>query len=178
MFDILAQGVGILAMLAAIFSFQCRRNRWLFFMQMLASILFSVHFGMLGALTGLLQNSIGFFRCFLCYKSDRAWARHPLFLWSLLLAFAVCGVLGYSGPISLLPPIAMIVSTVAMWSRNGHTIRLTQLCAASPLWLIYNISVFSISGIVVECFNLVSVVIALCRFGWRGAKEEQTEQHN
>lgn len=168
MFDILAQGVGILAMLAALLSFQCRSNRRLFLMQMLASVLFSVHFGLLGATTGLLQNSIGFVRCLLCYKSDRAWARHPLILWGLLLASAVCGAIGYNGPVSLLPPIAMIVSTVAMWSRNGRAIRLTQLCAASPLWLIYNFSVVSISGVIVECCNLLSVVVSLCRFGWRG----------
>jgi hypothetical protein len=59
---------------------------------------------------------------------------------------------------------AQLVGTLAMWSRNGKTIRVLQLFCVSPLWLIHNIFVFSIGGILCEVFNLGSIIVSLIRF--------------
>ena len=58
--------------------------------------------------------------------------------------------------------------TVAMWTHNGKTMRIAQLCLVSPMWIVNNIYYFSIGGILCEVFNMVSVIISFVRFGKTG----------
>ena len=81
-------------------------------------------------------------------------------------------VLTYTDIFSVVALIAQIVGTFAMWSQSGKTIRFLQLFCVSPLWLIHNIFVFSIGGVVCEVFNIVSIIVSLIRFGIKGFEKE------
>jgi hypothetical protein len=53
-----------------------------------------------------------------------------------------------------------------MWTRNGKTIRVSQLAVVSPLWLLYDLLIPtpSLGGILCEVFNIVSVIVSFVRF--------------
>ena len=91
----------------------------------------------------------------------------------MLTVLAMCGAVGLwlDGPIALIPLVAMVIATVGMWMRNGAKLRLVQLVAVSPLWLINNIIVFTIGGILCEVFVITSVLVSIWRYGWKYLKE-------
>ena len=164
-FEIFAQALGFIGAGIYVFSFQIKDVKKLFIMQSVGAVFFCVHFVLLGAYTGALQNSLAILRGIILLFRDKKWAKSKFTLAGLILCFIVSGIVTYSGFLGLLPMIAMIVSTLAMWTGDGFKIRVTQLAATSPLWLIYNISVTSISGILTESFNIISVIVSFIRYG-------------
>ena len=73
--------------------------------------------------------------------------------------------------IAILLLVAQAGGTLAMWTRNGKTIRIAQLSMISPIWIVNNVFYFSIGGILCEVFNMLSVVISMLRFRKTGYDE-------
>lgn len=169
--EIIAQSIGMVAAVIAISSFQCRSTKKLFLLQCISAFLFTTHFLLLGAYAGFAQNGLGFLRAVFLYNREREWARSPFVFWGLMVSFVLCGAVTFENIFSLLPVAAMLVSTIFMWTGDGKKLRTAQLFAVSPLWLTYNITVFSISGILTESFNIVSVIISFLRMRKKGFSE-------
>lgn len=169
------QIIGMVGTALVILSFQFRGQK-LFVLQMIAAVIFTVHFGLLGAYAGMTQNFLGVVRNALLSFDSKKWARSPIWFWLLNISYIVCGLITWQNWFSALPIIAMIVSTVAMWNKNGRHIRLAQLFVVSPCWITYNVSVFSISGIATESFNMISVLVSIARFGWIGLNASPSDE--
>lgn len=162
--DILIQLIGFAAMTLGILSYQAKRRNTILLMQMLGSILWSIQFYGLGAYTGMALNAVVILRNTLyAQRGKRAWAECPLLPACIMAAFLLAGVLTWEGPISLLPMVAMIISTVALYIKDERRIRLLSLFV-SPPWLIYDALCFSLGGVLTEVFTIVSILIALWRF--------------
>lgn len=166
-FDIkfLAQIFGFVGAAVLWASFQCKDTKRLFLLQFIASMIFSLHFFLLGAYTGMILNIIAVLRSLLLYHGNKKWASHPIAMVTVMLMFALSGVFTWDGWISLLPTVSMVFGTMFMWSRNGKSLRLALLLLISPCWLIYNFAMGSISGVLTEMVNIISVIISLFRFG-------------
>ena len=169
--ETIAQIIGFAGSATAISSFQCKSNRSFFLLQTLAGVIFTIHFILLGAYTGLWLNVMGIIRGFVMYNGLKPWARSRYALAGLEVLMLLGGLLTWEGYISLLPTVAMVVGTYFMWTQNAKNIRLAQLCIVSPCWLTYNIAVMTYSGILTESFNIISVVVSICRFGLKGLEK-------
>ena len=184
--SIIGQIVGGVAAVILIFSFQFKDNKKLFIMQICSCTLFTVHYMLLGfggdpgAFSGMAQNFGGLlFRVplLLSEKNDK-W-RSPIILAALCAYSAVTAVLTYQqgNIICLLPMIGNIIGMGAMWVKQLNVIRVAQLTFMSPCWLIYNIFTFSISGIITESFNIISIgVYYLRQLIAKKKKKEQTDE--
>ena len=87
---ILAQAVGILALITAVISFQQRDIKKLILCQLLSNITFGIHFAMIGAYTGSVLNIISALRAVVFYfKGKKAWASLPVWPWIFIGLFAV-----------------------------------------------------------------------------------------
>ena len=87
--------------------------------------------------------------------------------------FEVCGIAGsgkeaeqmlLEGVVDILIIISQLVDTAGMWTHDLKIIRRCQLFAISPVWLVHNILVFSIGGILTETFTIISTLIAMYRY--------------
>lgn len=162
-----AQLLGYVGMACALLSYQCKKNRNYFFMQTGCAIAFTLQYLLLGAWSAMLLNVVAIARG-IFFSLDEKYRKRSLFL-SIEVAFilfAVLSVLIFHEVwwIALAVLIAQAGGTVAMWTRNGKTIRITQLAVVSPLWLLNNFYYFSIGGILCESFNILSVIISFIRF--------------
>ena len=84
----------------------------------------------------------------------------------VLTAANIAGtILTWQSVFSILPCVAVVSLNFAAWSRNGKKIRLTNIFAVSPSWLIYDVYSGSISGIITELICLGSVGISVLRYG-------------
>lgn len=172
MYDIITQGIGFVGVLFFIISFQIKSNRKLFIMQLLGSGMFCCQFFLLGAYSGMVSLLAIMARNALLIKvRDWPWVRSQKTLAAFLVICIGCVALTWQGPVSLLPLLAMVGTTVAYWTDNAQKIRLGILVFDVPGWLIYDIIVGSWGGVVNELITLASVLISIRRYGWKAMND-------
>lgn len=159
---IFVQALGILGILASIFSFQCRRHQSIMIFRTLNEILFAVHYFFLGAYTGVAMNIIGSVRNVIFAKKVKENKSTLLMRYLFSAAFLAFTAFTWAGAKSVLSGIAKVVSTFAYGSSNTKTLRFLVL-GTSTAWLIYNIAVGSVAGFVNEFMTIVSVIIGIIR---------------
>ena len=166
--DVIIQGIGILGMVFAILSFQCKSNKIFFVMQGLSGASFSLHFFLLCNPTAGYINMINILRGY-TFGYTKGRLRNLLTL-AVTLLYTVSSLLTYDSWVSVLLMVVQISATAVMWTDNPHAIRYLQVFFVSPSWLYQNVLTGSIGGVICECFNMVSVLISFFRFGFRGQK--------
>lgn len=169
--EYIIQGISIAGMACHISSFQIKKNSVLFFMQTLGSLLFLIHYFMLGEMTGAIMNVLGVTRGLVFLQGEKL--RKPWVLGVLWILTIGCVIITWDGIKCLLPLIAMLASTTAMHLNNGKVIRFAQLFATSPCWLIYNIIVGSLGGTLCEAFIMTSTIISFIRYGIDGFEKAE-----
>ena len=168
MTTVIAQILGIFGMLAAVISYQCKKNRNYFIWQGLSGAFFSIQFILIGAWAGLIFNAYNIVRA-VAYQSKKSKSiicvagLECLVLTAALLAIFVFKEAWWLVSLTL---IAQATGTFAMWTRDGKKIRISQMAVVSPFWLLYDllIPVPSIGGILCEVFNMTSVIVSFIRF--------------
>lgn len=90
--------------------------------------------------------------------------------------YIVSGILTFKTPFSMLPMISTILFTIIVYLGNAKVIRyVAAVCSA--LWLIYNVYVFSIVGVLAETLYIINDLIAICRFSKpKKAKKRRTNK--
>ena len=184
-FTVFIQAVGIAAMAIHDLSFQRPTQKGILRMQLVSSLLFAFHFGVIGAITGSILNGIGACRAVVYGNRDKKWARSrwwlPLFialyLTAYVLTFTVFGKEATPGNLVLefLPVMGMTVSNISFLLDNERKLRILALIN-SPLWLVYNGINLSIGGTVTEIISLVSIIIAIIRFDIRKSGKKKAEE--
>ncbi len=162
----LAQGISIVGMLLSVFSFQCKSNRKLIFIQGLASTFFALSYLPSGAYDSALCNVLGIVNMLLLmYMNEKRKLGYGIiFVLSILMS-----AFTYTGPWTLMLMAQLIVGNYTLWFCGGATIRKVRVFFVSPVWLINNIFfAFNIGGILCEIFVITSVVISLIRYGKDG----------
>ena len=84
--------------------------------------------------------------------------------------FVIIGVLSWHGPISIFVVLAKLISSVSLGIKNPRTIRILNLIS-NPCWLVYNIFVGSIVGMIADSMITISVLIAVIRLDIFSKKE-------
>lgn len=159
--EIVAQIIGIVGMTLNILSFQCKKNRNLFIMMGIGGVMWVLNYFLLGAIVGAAFNAINIARSFLAIKDK---TRTKLVFVIVVCLYIVTVIFTYESFVSILLLIAQIVGTYAMWFGDGKRIRTLQLCVVSPIWLLNNILVFTIGGIIAEVFTIASAIISFFRY--------------
>jgi hypothetical protein len=164
MHQVIVQGVGYLALLFVILSFQKNNRVTLLLLMLTGVVLFTVHYSLLGAWTGALANLIEAGITFIAYKKEtEQWAQRAFWLYLFIGLYVVTGVLVAHDWIDLLPVVAQTFGAIAVWQTSARTIRFLML-VPRPLWFSYNLVVGSQAGVVAELFILASVVAGILRF--------------
>ncbi len=156
-----------------IFSYQMRDNRRLFILQALGGLLFAISFALPGNWSGAWMNIINILRGGIL-GAGKKWAKPYVFI-ILEALYIVAGIATYDSWLSILVMAAQLIGTVAMWTRNGKTIRILQFSVVSPSWLTYNFFTLNIGGIITEIFGIISVIVSFIRFGWNGFENEKSK---
>lgn len=169
---LIIQGIGFIGVACFILSYQIKSNKALYLMQMAGSGLFCVQFLLMGAYSGCLNLVVIMIRNILLTKADD-WKWIQWKGWVGVIT-AVCIVILYftwAGPLSLLPFIALVAATIGYWTNNAQKIRLANLVVSCPAWLVYDIAVGSIGGVINEIVTMGSIVVSIYRYGWKNMND-------
>ena len=171
----IAQAVGIVGLIFAVISFQKNNNKGILLFQVMAALTFFIHFTLLGAYTGAAMNLIGAARNLVFYNREKRWAQSRYWVAAFIGIYIIVGMLTWKDGFSILPIIAMTLSSVGLWIKNPKFTRLIVL-PSSPCWLVYNIVSSSIAGILTETFVVTSLIIAVIRFDILKQAQEITKK--
>ena len=170
--NILIQCIGFIGTALFVASYQCKSNRKLFALQFLSYLFYTLHFLLLGAVTGAASYIINAIRSF-CLASSNRFARSRT-MCAIICAMQLAALcLTWSGWLSLLPIIANIAATIGGYTHNGQKIRAVGMFVNSPMWIIYDILVGSWAGIVDEAITEAAMIISVVRFGWKNLDETE-----
>ena len=76
----------------------------------------------------------------------------------------------YVGIISLLPMFAVVLYSIAVWHGNLKLIRYTEVFSCC-LFIVYNIKVLAITGLIATIIELIAALIAIYRFDIKKPKQ-------
>ena len=160
------QAIGILGTGLFFLSFQCKKNKKLFRVQFLSYLCYTTHLLMLGAVTGGISYILNTVRSF-CLGSKHAFLKSKAMCFLICVLQVVTLFFTWDGWWSILPVAANIASTIGGYTHNPRKIRIAGMFINSPLWIIYDIIVGSWAGILDEVISEASMIISICRYGWK-----------
>ncbi len=169
--EIIAQIFGFLALAANVLSFHFKKYKQIVLVQILSSVLFTVHFALLyfsgrtDALTAGALNGLSLFRngLLLLTENRRTPKETALIAGFFSAAVVAFGILTWNSWVSVLFIIAMVLVTVSMSVRKPNILRLVMLIAA-PFAFAYDILIGSIGGSINEAISFLSALIAFLRY--------------
>ena len=174
--DLMIQAIGFLGVVCFILSFQIKSNRALFFMQMLGSAVFCLQFFLLGGISGCLSLLTFILRNVLLLQIHRwEWVAWKGWIGIFGIVYVVILVVAWQGPVSFLPFVAGVVSTIGAWTNNAQKIRLANLACVSPCWLVYDVLIGSWAGVLNESVILCSILVSIFRYGWKAMGDPDSE---
>ena len=168
--QILAQALGFLGTIIIIIGMQQKKYKHIVLCKIGNEFLSSIHYLLLGGYTGMLANLAS---CLTngCYYFRIQKGKSTLpFQIVFACMFVAIGALSWHGPISIFVVLAKLISSVALGIKNPRTIRILNLIS-NPCWLVYNLYMGSIAGIITDSLVTISVLIAVIRLDILGKKE-------
>lgn len=171
--QIIIQGIGFVALLFVIFSFQKNKRANLLLIMLGGLLLFVVHYSLLRAWTGAVMNLIEAGMVFVSFqKETKSWAKKRVWPYIFILLYFIVGLITSRSLVDYFPILAQTFGTIAVWQKNPRSIRFIML-APRPLWFTYNFIVVSYAGMITEVFIFLSVVIGIVRFDILGKPASQ-----
>ncbi len=170
--ELIAQIIGIAAMVFNILSYQQKTRAAAISFQLVGASLFAVNFFLLDAVVGGLLNVIGAIRSIVFLNKEKLHANHPAWFIGFTAAYLASYILtftlfskeptAFNLIIEFLPVIGMVALTISYRLSDAKSIRRFGLIS-SPSWLIYNIVNLSIGAICCEVLSLCSILIGIFR---------------
>lgn len=155
-----------------VISYQQKTHKNILVFQMVSGLLFTAHYVLIGAYTGAVMNLVGAFRSLVYSNRNKKWASSVIWPVLFSIGFLISGILTWENVFSVLPLIAMLMSSIVLWIEQPKINRILSI-PTSSCWLIYNIKTESIAGTATEIFVLASIIIGILRLDIKKEKSNK-----
>lgn len=157
------QGIGVVGMLFGILSFQFKRHKDIVLLKMASELVFVIQYFMLGAWTAAAMNLISGVRNYAFYKLVKKHISTVPVIILFCIIVLITGYFTFEDSTSLIPICSKILTTVSYGIKNEKWLRRITVPSCA-MWIIYNILIGSIAGIMTDTFALVSLLVAMYKF--------------
>ena len=164
MYNYFVQGIGIVATVLSVTSFQMKTKRMILIMQILTGIVFAAHYFLMPegkGIAGGVVNVIAIVRNLVFFNRNKKFFRSRFWVVLFAVVMAASAIISRFEPISVLMAIAMVFNTLAVWAEKPIDTR-KRILISSPFALVYNIAIKS-SGMVNEAVVIIVTTITLIR---------------
>ena len=157
----LSQIIGFIAFFISLIAYHRNKKQKILSNMILSNVFNLIHYLLLGAYSGCITKIIAIFRdLFILVKNKNKILSANIFMIIFILIYIVVGIYNYNSIFSILPLAAAIIYIIPVWNGDELTIKKSAFFCYF-LWLLYNISVFSIAGIVSNIISIISTFIAI-----------------
>ncbi len=161
MIYIVAQIIGFIAFTVSLIAYHRKEKKNILSNMLLSNILNLIHYLLLGAFSGCITKLLAIVRdYFIIFKEKHSKFSNKVYLMLFILLYIIAAVFTYNGILSILPLVAAIIYIIFIWNGNEVIIKKTAFFC-NFLWLIYNVFVLSIAGIISNIISLLSNLIAI-----------------
>jgi len=158
---IVAQIIGLIAFVVSLIAYHKKDKKTILNNMVTSNILNLIHYLLLGAFSGCITKLLAIFRdYFIILKEKNKKLSNSVYLIVFILLYIIATIFTYNGILSILPLVAAIIYIIFIWNGNEVIIKKTAFFCYF-LWLIYNIFVLSIAGIVSNIISIISTLIAI-----------------
>lgn len=163
MLNVIAQLLGIGAMVSLFLVYQQRERSKLIAAKLSADIFWVAHYLCLGGFAGMIPNLVGIFRelVFINRKSKK-WASSVLWPVLFILINWGLGIRTFHSLYNVLPIAASTFVTISLWIDNPKLTKIISI-PVSLAFLIYDIYAGSYVGVVNESIAIGSIIISLTK---------------
>ena len=153
-------GIGY-ATLAA--SYYKKEKNKILFMQIIAYIMFTIHYYLLSGITGAICNLVGLFALIIIYIYEKyKWENKNIIAFIFILILTIINIATFQNIYSIFPMIASVIVIISFLMNDEDYIRGIGLISA-VCWLIYAIAYHSYIAIIFEIVTLIGVLIAFAK---------------
>ena len=117
-----------------------------------------IHYLLLGGLSGFYSSIISMIRNVLFFKVNKSFYLMVLFI----IIYFVMGIFSYKDFYSIIPSMASVFYTVIVNTNSPRCLR-SGMVINSLLWLIYNIYIVSLAGIITQIVLIISTLISIIK---------------
>ena len=156
----LAQLIGLIGLIILLLSFQRNSRKDLLKYQIMSSSFFSVQYLILGAMSGFVMNITMCIRNLIFSKYENVPKRY---ITIVVIIMTLLSLLSYDGLISLLPCVGSIMYTISLAKSNLKITRIMNVITCA-LYIIYDIKVLAIAGLISASIELLSTAFAIYRY--------------
>lgn len=162
---IIAQIVGILAVVSFLLSYQFKKRKHIIFVNALSSGLYVLQYILLGALEGAAIDILSAVATVVASNKDKSFILKRLKLVVILLnlSFLVAGLMLYKNIFSLFPIMGAMMQTGAFWLSEEKKIRRMSFFGA-PFWLVYNAVSKAYGSALGSILCMISIGLAIYRY--------------
>ncbi len=168
--DILIQVIGILGLIISVAAFQFKKHSHIVLSKMTSELVFAAQYVLLGAWTAAVLDFISVIRNLLFMKLvKKNISTTPVIVVFGLFVIAT-GFFTFDGFVSLLPIGSKLLTTVSYGMKNERLLRIITL-PSCIMWIIYNLFVGSIAGILTDTITLGSLLLAMYKFDLKPSRD-------
>lgn len=152
-----------------------KRKNAILILNALSTVCFAVSYIFLSAWAGVMMSTISLFRNLVFFLFARFTANTKncklsalfIVLGLISLDFVLCltintGIFSFGKVFDIFPYIATIIYTIAIWNEKGKWYKVFGICS-SLAWIIYNIFLRSIFGVILETVMIVCGIVGLIK---------------
>lgn len=173
--NFIIQLIGFLGFAMSIAAFQFKKHGQIVLCKMSSVLLFSLHYVLLGAWSAAALEFISAIRNLIFYKQvKKNISTTPAIIGFGIFVLAT-GLATYTGPLSLLPIVCKLLTTVSYGMKNEKWLRIITL-PSCIMWVIFNFYVGSIAGMLTDSMSLISIIIAMVKFDLKKSEDQQSVQ--
>lgn len=163
MYFLLIQFIGAIAFIFLTLSYYKVEKKKILFMQILAYVLFTIHYYLLSGVTGAICNFIGLFALLTIYFFEKYNLKYKNILAVFfVIIIIIINIVTFQNVFSIFPIIASSIVIISFLTDNEDIIRGIGVVSA-VCWLIYAIAYKSYVSIVFEVFTLIGTCIAFIK---------------
>lgn len=161
--NFIGQIFGVAAVILGFVSFQMNTQKKVLAAQIATSVVFIIHYILIGAVSAVALNVVGLFRNIAYFHRDKKILSSRYVPVFFAVVMAMMGILSWQNMYSLLIIAGITINTVCLSFKDPQNLR-KSILISSPLVLLYDVAVFSLGGIVYESVAVISSVIGIIKY--------------
>lgn len=163
-------------------SYAIKNRKIILYILCVSTVFFAVSYVFLSAWTAVGTNCISLVRNILFLITIKSYNKNKenakrfdnIILGVTLTSLLIISIIFYDGPLSILSSFASTLSSIAAWQKNNLVYKILGI-VCNICWIIYNLSVGSIVGAILEGALMISVIIFTIIYIVKNKKNNQTQ---
>ena len=162
---IIANIVGVCAVILFVLSYQFKTKRKIILCNVASRVLYVTQYLLLFAFEGAVLDVVGILASVLAQNSEKGFVKKHIKIFIIVTNIVIIGsgILLYKNLFSLLPMMGVLLHTGAFWLKNEKYIRIVSFLG-SPFWFVYNLFTCAYGSALGDVLTMCSIVSAIYRY--------------